>query len=71
MINIKKMTEGKVKWYDETKGFGFIVTENNDDIFVHRTSLDSPYAGLNEGDAVSFEITEGEKGFVAKKVRNI
>jgi CspA family cold shock protein len=65
------MTKGKVKWYNEAKGFGFIETENSEDIFVHRSSLDKPYAGLNQGDSVSFEITEGEKGLVAKKVRNL
>lgn len=65
------MKEGKVKWYDETRGFGFIETENSDDVFVHRTNLISPYAGLNQGDAVSFEITEGDRGLVASKVRNI
>ena len=65
------MTTGKVKWYNEVKGFGFIETENSDDIFVHRTSLDSPFAGLNPGESVSFDIREGEKGFVAKNVRMI
>ena len=65
------MTEGKVKWYNEAKGFGFIETENSDDIFVHHTSLDSPHAGLNQGDSVSFEISEGEKGLVAKQVKMI
>lgn len=68
-INIKIMTEGKVKWYNEAKGFGFIETENSEDIFVHHSSLDTPHAGLNQGDSVSFEITEGEKGFIAKKVK--
>jgi CspA family cold shock protein len=65
------MTEGKVKWYNEAKGFGFIETDKSDDIFVHRTGLDAPHSGLNEGDFVSFEITEGEKGLVAKKVKMI
>ena len=65
------MTEGKVKWYNEAKGFGFIETEDGGDIFVHRTSLDRPYAGLNPGDSVSFEIADGEKGHVAKQVRMI
>ena len=65
------MTEGKIKWYNETKGFGFIETENSADVFVHRTNLDDPHADLHEGDSVSFEITEGEKGLVAKNVKNI
>ena len=65
------MTTGKVKWYNEVKGFGFIETENSDDIFVHRTNLDSPFAGLSPGESVSFDISEGEKGFVAKNVKMI
>lgn len=65
------MTEGKVKWYNEAKGFGFIETEDSGDIFVHRTSLDSPYAELSPGDSVSFKITNGDKGYVAKQVKVI
>ena len=48
------MTEGKVKWYNETKGFGFIETENSDDVFVHRTNLDNPNAGLNESPCYNY-----------------
>ena len=65
------MTEGKVKWYNEDKGFGFIETKDGGDVFVHRTGLESPFAGLNQGDSVSFEIAEGQKGLVAKKVKMI
>lgn len=65
------MTEGKVKWYNEAKGFGFIETENSEDVFVHHSSLDRPHFGLNQGDDVSFEISQGEKGLVARKVKMV
>lgn len=65
------MTKGTVKWYNEAKGFGFIEIENGEDIFVHHTSLDKPFAGLNPGDSVSFEIADSEKGHVAKQVKMI
>lgn len=61
--------EGKVKWYNEAKGFGFIETENNKDVFVHRTGLSNPFAGLSEGQDVEFEIKQGEKGDMAFNVK--
>ncbi len=45
-IRIKPMTKGKVKWYNDVKGFGFIESETGNDVFVHRTSLESPFSGL-------------------------
>ena len=60
----KVLAEGKVKWFNEAKGYGFI--ENNDggsDVFVHYKSITTEgYKTLNEGDQVSFEITQGPKG---------
>lgn len=65
------MNNGTVKWFNSEKGFGFITnSENNEDLFVHFTSIASDgYKSLNDGDDVTFEITTGAKGFQAKNVR--
>ena len=65
------MTKGKVKWYDEVKGFGFIEKEDSEDIFVHRTGLENSWDGLQENQEVEFEIEEGEKGLKAVNVRPV
>ncbi len=65
------MTKGKVKWYNEIKGFGFIESENGDDIFVHRTGLNSSYGGLQPDQEVVFEIKQGDKGLVAINVKSV
>ncbi len=64
------MVKGKVKWYNEVKGFGFIETENGDDIFVHRSGLVSPYSGLQPDQEVVFETKQGEKGLAAFNVKS-
>ncbi|MDH4223282.1 MAG: cold-shock protein [candidate division Zixibacteria bacterium] len=58
------MAEGKVKWFNEAKGFGFIEPKEGDkDIFVHYSSIKSDgYKSLKQGDEVSFDITQGPKG---------
>ncbi len=61
---------GKVKWYNPRKGFGFIESEDGNDIFVHRTSVPEGIF-LNEGDAVEFEIEEGDKGKKAVNVKKL
>ncbi len=60
---------GKVKWYDATKGFGFIQTQDNKDIFVHRSGLENPNFGLKEGQLVEFDTKQGDKGVVAVNVK--
>lgn len=63
------MTKGKVKWYNDTKGFGFIETEEGQDVFVHRSGLVSPFSGLSNEQEVSFDIKQGDKGLVAFNVK--
>ena len=64
------MTKGKVKWYNETKGFGFIETETGEDIFVHRSGLEISYAGLEPDQEVVFDVKQGERGPVAVNVKS-
>ena len=63
------MTKGKVKWYNETKGFGFIASENGDDIFVHRTGLFRSTPILQPEQEVVFDIKQGDKGLFAVDVK--
>jgi len=63
------MSDGKVKWFNPRKGFGFIATADGRDIFVHYSSISGDgYKTLVEGDPVTFDIVEGEKGLRAENV---
>ena len=64
------MASGKVKWFDNKKGFGFIAQEQGLDIFVHHTSIKGAgYKTLNEGEVVNFEIVSSDKGPKAENVQ--
>jgi len=63
------MVEGKVKWYDKKKGYGFILSDTQGDVFVHYTSFSDPsLRALDDGQEVTFEIAPGEKGLRAQNV---
>ena len=63
------MAKGRVKWFSDQKGFGFIEVEGAKDVFVHRTAIQGEGFIPKEGDQVEFEITEGPKGPNATNVR--
>jgi CspA family cold shock protein len=63
------MNVGKVKWYNETKGFGFIESKEGKDIFVHRSGLLSAFGGLAPEQEVEFDVRQGDKGLVAFNVK--
>jgi cold shock protein len=69
---IFSMQKGTVKWFNDSKGFGFISQENGEDVFVHHTSIQADgFKSLSEGDQVEFEVEQGEKGSKASNVVKI
>jgi cold shock protein len=66
------MPQGTVKWFNESKGFGFIAPQSGDDVFVHHTAIRMEgFRTLSEGDRVEFEIVEGPRGPQAGNVQRV
>jgi len=67
------MPRGKVKWFNDAKGYGFITPDDGSkDVFVHHTAIQAQgFRTLQEGEAVEFEITQGQKGPAAANVRKV
>lgn len=66
------MVNGTVKWFNDTKGFGFVTTEDGTDAFVHFSDIQGDgYKSLTEGEAVTFELAEGPKGPKAQNVQRV
>ncbi len=63
---------GTVKWFNSEKGYGFITTEDGQDVFVHYSAINSEgFKTLNEGDQVEFEVVEGDRGPQAANVEKL
>jgi len=66
------METGTVKWFNDSKGYGFIARPGAEDVFVHHSAIQGEgFKSLNEGDKVEFEVTQGQKGYQAKNVRKV
>jgi CspA family cold shock protein len=70
--NVQVKEQGTVKWFNASKGFGFIQRQSGEDVFVHFSAIQSEgYKSLNEGQAVEFEVTKGPKGLQASNVTSL
>jgi CspA family cold shock protein len=66
------MASGKIKWFDNQKGFGFIAQDSGQDVFIHHTAiLGKGYKTLEEGEPVTFEILSGDRGLKAQNVQRV
>ena len=66
------MASGKVKWFDNRKGFGFIANDSGQDVFVHHSSIvGAGYKTLIEGETVTFEIIPSDRGLKAENVQRV
>ena len=66
------MPQGKVKWFNDKKGFGFITQDSGEDVFVHFSAIQGDgYRSLAEGDPVEYEVTRGPKGLQAANVHKL
>jgi CspA family cold shock protein len=68
----KTVAQGKVKWFNSQKGYGFITTDEGEDVFVHYSAIaGSGFRSLDEGQRVTFEVTQGPKGLQAANVSKV
>ena len=66
------MAKGRVKWFSDQKGYGFITTDEGEDVFVHYSNVDGDgFKSLDEDDEVEFNMVQGPKGFQAEEVKKL